>query len=288
MLSHHEYVKKSLNTNLFFLRLLKEHVFFIEASLPNKTNFIKKQAQVLKLNLENLLIQSINLSYGVCDFKDNIVTKYTYEAETKTSNLSGMPINTNITLKELALKNQQVGKDIPPMLVDYVDILNENALIVAYDALKFKIYILNNVLDCSMYSFNYPSLIEHTIEETQYYIDMLEKLKTKEECMIPEVKKEDFWNHIMADHAKFIRGYLDPCEKDLFDKSNEFVNIFENLLKQELEITKKSKKATEEFVDFKEAATEGILNCEIKSVIIPLLADHVLREAYHYSYLLGK
>ena len=31
------------------------------------------------------------------------------------------------------------------------------------------------------------------------------------------------------------------------------------------------------FRNFKIAGEEGILNCEIKSIIIPLLADHVVR-----------
>lgn len=39
--------------------------------------------------------------------------------------------------------------------------------------------------------------------------------------------------------------------------------------------------------DFKEEATKGILGCKIKSVILPLLADHVVREANHYIRLLN-
>ena len=38
--------------------------------------------------------------------------------------------------------------------------------------------------------------------------------------------------------------------------------------------------------DFKKAGTEGIEECKIKSIILPLLADHVLREANHYVRIL--
>ena len=34
------------------------------------------------------------------------------------------------------------------------------------------------------------------------------------------------------------------------------------------------------------AGVEGIETCKIKSIILPLLADHVLREANHYLRLL--
>lgn len=40
------------------------------------------------------------------------------------------------------------------------------------------------------------------------------------------------------------------------------------------------------FRDFKAAGTKGIEECKIRSLILPLLADHVLREANHYIRLL--
>ena len=43
---------------------------------------------------------------------------------------------------------------------------------------------------------------------------------------------------------------------------------------------------TKKFRDFKRAGVEGIDSCEIRSIILPLLADHVLREANHYIRLL--
>ena len=40
------------------------------------------------------------------------------------------------------------------------------------------------------------------------------------------------------------------------------------------------------FIGFKEKVLEDVENCEISSIILPLLADHVLREANHYLRLL--
>ena len=48
------------------------------------------------------------------------------------------------------------------------------------------------------------------------------------------------------------------------------------------ELSKASLSKTLEYRDFKAAGTEGILTCKIDSIILPLLADHVLREANHY------
>lgn len=51
-------------------------------------------------------------------------------------------------------------------------------------------------------------------------------------------------------------------------------------------MTDKTLDETVEFKDFKEAGVSGIEECKIKSIILPLLADHVLREANHYIRIL--
>ena len=50
--------------------------------------------------------------------------------------------------------------------------------------------------------------------------------------------------------------------------------------------SKESLAVTLRLRDFKKAGTQGIEQCQIRSVILPLLADHVLREANHYIRLL--
>jgi hypothetical protein len=108
--------------------------------------------------------------------------------------------------------------------------------------------------------------------------------------------QETFWNRIMSEHSFFIRGLLDPTEVELFDISNNFGKEFESLRQQASAMNKSSLdlsnltdvtlKETIKIRDFKSQATKGLLGCNIKSIIVPLLADHVLREANHYINLL--
>ena len=53
-----------------------------------------------------------------------------------------------------------------------------------------------------------------------------------------------------------------------------------------MNLTKETLEETMRYHDFKAAGAEGILETEIASIILPLLADHVLREANHYIRLL--
>ena len=51
-------------------------------------------------------------------------------------------------------------------------------------------------------------------------------------------------------------------------------------------MTKAALGETLKYRGFKAAGTKGILDCQISSIILPLLADHVLREANHYIRIL--
>lgn len=51
-------------------------------------------------------------------------------------------------------------------------------------------------------------------------------------------------------------------------------------------VTDSTLQKTVKYRDFKEAGTKGINECKIRSIILPLLADHVLRESNHYIRLL--
>ena len=95
-----------------------------------------------------------------------------------------------------------------------------------------------------------------------------------------------------TEHALFIRGLLDPGEEELVDTADTFAEDYKRLLKAAGAANDKvicdntALALTRKFRDFKQAGVEGIEACKIRSIILPLLADHVLREANHYIRLL--
>ncbi|NLJ58726.1 MAG: DUF2935 domain-containing protein, partial [Tissierellia bacterium] len=162
----------------------------------------------------------------------------------------------------------------------------------------FKETILKNVLACKMFTLNYPLLIDHIMREARLYLRFVQRLQEKGFIDIEReaLEQEAFWNRIMAEHSKFIRGLLDPTEEALLNRANAFANEFDELTLEARaamdrtipfnEVTRDSLRATRGIRDFKAQATEGLLDCNILSIIIPLLGDHTLREANHYLRLL--
>ncbi|WP_291569363.1 DUF2935 domain-containing protein [Clostridium sp. UBA4548] len=305
MLSKEKFIKQSLELNLFFLRIMKEHLVFVGASLTPKSHNYLNHANMLKLQLDDLLRKTIKLSKGVVEPKTGntgeIVTNYTLEAEKFTEFYTGIDINTNTTEMELALEDYSGCKSMHK-LSEEVFYLNQQIIPVVNETAKLKNTIKTNVLRCKMFTGSYPLLLDHILREAMFYLRMLGRLQEGIETDINReiIAQEAFWNRIMGEHAKFIRGFLDPTEEELFDTANKFGKQFDKLTKEALSmhdnamslsqlsnITEDSREATKKIRDFKMQGTEGILNCQIKSIILPLLGDHVLREANHYLRLLN-
>jgi len=291
-MNNKDYVRLSLELHLFFDRIMKEHSLFLEAAFTDKDKNFKLVADDFKKAFSNILDNAVTLANGNIsrEFLTNneIVTNNTLEAEEKTSALSGITIDTNITKKELRLQSGNINTNNE--LVNSINNLNKRTLPVIENLIQFKTNILNSVLTCNMYTTNYPLLIEHLIDEAKMYYQLLSKVENREVFTQNYIyEKELFWNDIMKEHAEFIRGQLDPTEKELILTADKFADEYEKIIRDytnPLALTRVSLQETLNFKNFKIAGLEGILNCQIRSIIIPLLADHVLREVNHFIRIL--
>lgn len=301
MLSDLKFVKQSLGTHLFFARIMKEHSFFLEVGFtPKDQNFVQR-ADGFRLAFDGLLADAISLSNGVVSpdiiRSGEVITPYTLNAEVASSYYTGVQIQTNLTQAEINLKGGELVS-VNPILVQRVQMINQKAINLISAIIQFKTTILSNVLSCKMFTVNYPLLIDHILREARLYLRMIQRLQNREEIDVSKeaYEQEVFWNRIMAEHSKFIRGLLDPSEEELFNLSDAFGKEFDQLTKEAKqamdqalpigEVTEDSLEATIKIRDFNTQGTEGLLACKIKSIIIPLLGDHVLRESNHYLRLL--
>jgi len=174
LLSDREFIKQSLDINLFFLRIMKEHAYFLDISLPEKYEDIKKEAKLFINIFNNLLIKTVHLSQGVVGLENYMVTEYTLNAEKASELLTGAPIDRNITRLQMQLGNKNTQYN--PMLVQNVYMLNCKILEEVRQMIYYKTNLLNSILSCKVFSTNYPSLVEHLVEEAQSYYNILIKL----------------------------------------------------------------------------------------------------------------
>ncbi len=293
-----DFVTKSLETHLFFGRIMKEHSLFLQAGFQPPGNAYKNKADWYRRKWEQFLSRVVAVSNGILDEEvlcsGEIVTQYTGKAERETSRLTGIPIDGSITEAEHRLRAGCFRQE-NSLLMCRVRQLNDEALKLVCGFIDLKQDILNAVKSCQLYTANYPLLIEHIIREAKLYCSTIRELNENGELSsVCQKGMEAFWNQIMMEHALFIRGLLDPSEEELILTADEFAKDYRELLELARtrdcgtmdEMTRKTVEETIKYRDFKAAGTEGITDCKISSLILPLLADHVLREANHYLRIL--
>ena len=290
-MNQNRYVVKSLELHLFFSRIMKEHAFFLQAGFTPAAAAFSERAAFFQKEFKTLLRDSVTLAGSVVGKEvissGEIVTEFTAWAEKQTECFTGIPIDKEITNQTLCLKPGGIRRDLT-QIQGRVRRLNRTALRLLSGLIDLKENILKCVLNCELFTLNYPLLIEHILREAKLYrryVEILEREGDLSECTMKE--NECFWNQIMMEHAQFLRGLLDPCETELFCTADNFAKEYSRLLTSSRNAAQNAQPGnslaqTVRFRDFKTAAVQGIQQCKIRSVILPLLADHVLREANYY------
>lgn len=288
-----DYVTLSIETHLFFARIMKEHALFLKAGFPCCEKQFIEEAEYFLRKFEELLNDTLKISAGNVHEavlnSNELITEFTIPAERKTEALSGIAIDSKISKKTQALHCGCLCEENQP-LYEPVSRINERAHELLNGFIRFKERILCEMNHCQLYTANYPLLIEHILREARLYRDILMQITSNRSiCYQNLYETEAFWNQIMMEHAWFIRGLLDPSETALIETADDFSKKYALLLETACrqncranQMTEKTLKETLKYRDFKAAGAKGILDCQISSIILPLLADHVLREANHY------
>lgn len=336
-----DFVIISIETHLFFARIMKEHALFLEAGFPCKETEWIERAENFRRQFEEVLEEAVQTGNGLVGRRilesGELVTEFTIPAEERTEKLTGIPICRELSEAEhkLRCRERGTGKDqetgtgnlrpvsgsrpgagnfrpisgsrpgtgnfrsasggrVSQRLFRRVQQMNERAIRLLNGLISFKEAILREGKAGCLFNANYPLLIAHILREARWYRSILLELRRNRRVSMEVLRgQEAFWNQIMMEHALFIRGLLDPSEAELIGTADGFAADYARLLEaagaQEchaLELREESLQETLKYREFKTAGTEGILKCEIASLILPLLADHVLREASHYIRIL--
>ncbi len=247
------FIERSLTENRFWLRIMKEHAKFIGDGFNHK---------------ETQFIQQTQRFYHYFEQQE----KQAYE------------VPNNVTL---------------------VRKLNEESIELVRGFRNFKRNLLILIINCKVSGFNFPLLIDHTAREAEYFMRTLKKFNKGILDPIQDaiINENIFWLKIMMEHSRFIASLLDQSERNLVHTALKFGDDFEILLNQARDVesmlhhkqptypiigklNKDSENAATEIRDFKKAGLDFIKNCQIRNVIDPLLADHVLREANHFLYMI--
>ncbi|WP_132313078.1 MULTISPECIES: DUF2935 domain-containing protein [unclassified Paenibacillus] len=200
--------------------------------------------------------------------------------------------------EQIETKAHQYNANTDPQTIRAFNAEVYNAAVHIY---VFKRKVLGLIINCKLPGANnFPLLVDHTSREANYFRNRLAELNNGQlEPLHDAIIDENvFFLKIMADHAKFIGHLLDPSERKLVEQAREFSNDFDTLLWQAQDLSSmrpqsqtqplltqfldQNRVSVVSLRDFKKTARDLIEACRIKSIIHPLLADHVYREAERF------
>ncbi len=233
MLPKPEYIRTSIEINLFFQRIMKEHLFLLEVNLQPVANRYIVKVNELKKRFEHLLSKTLHYADKAVSERvlssNELVTPYTLRAEELTSKLTGASINTAITQQELALKSAP-GFRSSELLFDAVNKINNNSYILLQETLAFQKDLLAQALHCNIFMTLYPDMLKHDILEAEHYLNLLKDILDYQIPRRSLCEDLNFWNNIMAEHAQFMDGMLDPTERSLKETACATAQNFEELV----------------------------------------------------------
>jgi len=249
------FVARSLDEIRFWSRIMKEHSLFL------KLGFRCDDTQ---------LIQEANHFYTVFEGIENKSHMYTVDTDPQT-----------------------------------IRKFNEEVYVAASNIWAFKRKVLGLILQCKLPGGNnFPLLVDHVSREANYFRNRLSELNLGNLEPLPDaiIDENVFFLRIMADHAKFIGHLLDPSERQLVEQARSFSQDFDTLLFQAIDLDSmrpqsqtyplldqfldENRVSVKSLRDFKKTARDLIEACRIKSIIHPLLADHVFREAERFLFII--
>ncbi len=184
-----DYAALSLESHLFFARIMKEHSLFLKAGFPCwEKDFIEEAGRFCR-KFEELLKDAVRIADGRIQESvlnsGELVTEFTLPAEKRTMSLSGIPIDTRIT-EETRQLSRGCSQNTDRPLYQPVRRINERAYRLLGELIRFKERILNRVNSGKLFTANYPLLIEHIIREAKLYRDIVEQFLTNRNICVPQ------------------------------------------------------------------------------------------------------
>lgn len=103
-----KYISTSLETHLFFGRIMKEHALFLQAAFPAGETGYRTRANRYRDEFEKILRHTVCLADGMVGedvlCSGEVFTEFTVMAEQQTGKLTKIPIDFRITQAEQRLR----------------------------------------------------------------------------------------------------------------------------------------------------------------------------------------
>lgn len=275
--SHHQpehssrFIKESFRQNNFWLRIMQEHALFIRLGLPcDETALINEAMRLEELfrKLREALRRLPAKEEVVRNFNASVIEALGKIIDFKSRVLKDL-ITCNIGGANFPLLVDHVRREAIRFRVILIRLQKGIRVPVAEEALQEEIFWLRIMGEHAHFIAHLldPSerpLVKQSLDFAKDFETLRLQAKDLESMEVPRAFENWLLPEKMTGH-RLPPGFGDLLEPFLIPRLSRF--------------NKEAIALTNELREFKQLALQLIENCEVLSIIPPLLADHVVREA---------
>lgn len=270
-----KFIQESLRQNLFWLRILKEHALFIRLGLPCDRDVLRDEARQLEMAFDRLLEKAMKIAQNPTELAVVQLNNEAIELTTAIINFKSRVLSLIICCQI------RTGFNLP-LLIDHIRreaIFFRTALVRLQKRIEVDPTekLIQEELFWLRIMADHSKFIAHLLDPSERkfigiaedFSERLDELRLHARDFESMLVPQTFENSLLEDTDKHLKkpkvfgaGLPDPFSIGSLDRFTE----------DALEVTM-------ELRGFKKTALELINNCRVLSIIPPLLADHVLREA---------
>lgn len=299
-MSDASFILQTLNSNLYYLRTIREFALNIQLAFPMKNKEYIETAKDFFNRCEDLSRNLLQYANGnvTKEALDNQIffTNYTLDCEFLTEKLFSVDIDTTITEKEMKL-TPGFTKEPPIEMVEALTEINQKALVLTKNFIHFCESIISKMEHNELFSFSYISIINAMLIEANSYRFNLERIIARDSLTPSFVSDYEYlFNDLLGRYSSFIARLIDPKYKEESKNAEEFSNEFNSLAEQyktslinptvQLELKNKSKDITIRFKGFLMGLIQELLNSKVYFIIEATFLDNILTTANYFQYAL--
>ena len=302
MLNEQTFLEQSLNSNLFYLRTLRDFCINIQLSFYGNNKYSDRTSELAKRS-QDLGRKLITYTKGIIPKESKeyqlYFTDYTLATERLTEKLFNIDLATDITESEWNLTTE-TNKTPSIENIKEIENFNKEALNIAIEFIDVAEEIKSKLLNNELFSYSYPLLYDYMIRTINIYKEELIRLEEKlVKDPILVVDAEYAYNITIYEIISFLRGVINPSAEKYITRLNlllneEYPNLIDNynnlplspenqkeLSEESLRLLRKTRMLIIDML-------KELLDASLYFIIEPLAIDNFYRNINYFLYILNQ
>ena len=296
MLTNKDLYEQSLVNHIYFAGTMRSFCTTIGLTFfKNNQNYIDRAIalgyRATDIINESILLMNKELADAVIE-NDVYITPYTKELDLLTEKLFDISLIIGVDKDIEILKNKSnVNYD---EVIDRVNKLNSASLGLTNDFKEFVRMIKIKLDSGDLFSYLYIDFFNYMFDEISVYGRDIKRIESKNDYTNFYLREFTYYfNELLRESAKYIRGFLDTSEQELFDKASYFVNAFASLTEKYLKdkdnlvnLSVETERLVTEYKNYVSDIIKKLLESKVYLITPPVTLDNFLTNINVYLFIL--